>query len=75
MALLDKIETKLEAENANYLTEYRDQIKRYLKLELAEKYYGRKGYSKYSVENDPQITTAISVLNNHTKYNKILAVN
>jgi carboxyl-terminal processing protease len=75
LAMLNKIEATFEAEKGEYFSKSREQIKRYLKLELAEKYFGHKGFAKYSIENDPQISNAINVLKNQTKYKKILAVN
>jgi len=74
MDLIVKLEQKLESEKENYLDDESDQIIRYLKLELAEKYHGRKGRYKYSIENDLQVRGAISVLANQPRYNKILAV-
>jgi carboxyl-terminal processing protease len=75
LTLIDNIQEKLESEKDQYLIDDKVNINKYLKLELAEKYYGRKGRYKYSIENDSQVQGAINVLGNKTEYNKILAVN
>jgi carboxyl-terminal processing protease len=75
LKLIEELESKILADVDYYVNESREQIKRYLKLELAEKYLGRKGRYKYSVENDLQVIGAISVLANRSEYNKILAAN
>ncbi len=72
--LINTLEEILEAEKENYLDQSSEQVKQYLKLELAEKYHGRKGRYKYSIDNDLQVRGAISVLANQSRYNKILAV-
>jgi len=73
--LITQLEQKLLLEKENYLNNCGLQIKKFLKLELAEKYFGRKGSYKYSVEDDAQVAGAIEVLQNRSEYNKILAVN
>ena len=75
LALIDKLKLKMELEKDQYLIDEKQNIKRYLKLELAEKYFGRKGRYKYSIENDTQVLGAINVLANQTEYKRILAVN
>ena len=75
LKLIDQLQSKLESEKDHYLNENKDSIKRYLKLELAEKYFGRKGRYKYSIEHDPQVKGAVAVLANQSEYKKILAVN
>jgi len=75
LALIDELQTQMESKKNQYLTDDKENIKRYLKLELAEKYYGRKGRYKYSIENDSQVQGAINVLANQSEYKRILAVN
>ena len=75
LELIAQLEQKLLLEKEDYLDSCGIQIKKLLKLELAEKYFGRKGSYKYSVQDDAQISGAIEVLQNHSEYNKILAVN
>jgi carboxyl-terminal processing protease len=75
LGLIAKLEQKLMLEKDNYLSTCGVQIKKFLKLELAEKYFGRKGSYKHSIQNDDQISGAIDVLRNQSKYNKILALN
>ena len=75
LELIDELQIKMESEKGHYLIEERENIKRYLKLELAEKYFGRKGRYKYLIENDSQVHGAINVLANQSEYRKILAVN
>ncbi len=73
--LIAQLEQKLMLEKEDYLKNCGMQIKKFLKLELAEKYFGRKGSYKYTIENDAQVSGALDVLKNHSEYNKILAVN
>lgn len=73
--LISQLESEILENSLNYIDESKEQIKRFLKLELAEKYMGRKGRYKYSVENDMQVRGAINVLANQVEYDKILAVN
>jgi carboxyl-terminal processing protease len=75
LALIDQLQAKMESEKDQYLIDDKENIKRYLRLELAEKYFGRKGRYKYSVAHDPQVQGAIGVLANKSEYNRILAVN
>ncbi len=74
LALLGDLEQKLLSEKENYLASCDTQIKKFLKLELAEKYFGRKGNYQYSIDDDAQVASAIEVLKNQSQYNKILAV-
>ena len=74
LSIIDKLEKSMESEKDLYLNDFSDNIKRYLKLELAEKFFGRKGRYKYSIENDPQVLSAVKILKNKPKYNEILAV-
>jgi hypothetical protein len=72
--LITQLEEELEIQKKQYLDKSADKIKRYLKQELAEKYYGEKGRAKYALEDDPQIDKAIDVIVNHAEYKKILVV-
>ncbi|KAA3615107.1 MAG: S41 family peptidase [Calditrichaeota bacterium] len=75
LALIDQLEQKLISEKEIYLSTCDRQIKKFLKMELAEKYFGRRGSYKYSVDDDAQVNNAVEVLKNQSEYNKILAVN
>jgi carboxyl-terminal processing protease len=74
LALIGELEQKLLSEKENYLANCDAQIKKFLRLELAEKYFGRKGNYQYSIDDDAQVANAIKVLKNQSQYNKILAV-
>lgn len=75
LKLVNDLEIKLAGEKGSYLDESKEQLKKYIKLELAEKYLGRKGRTKYAIDQDGQIAKAMEVLKNQAEYNKILAVN
>ncbi len=71
--LLARLEEALQKEPADEFAENRDNIKRYLLLEMAEKYKGRKGRAEVAAFNDPVIDKARQVLQQES-YKRILAL-
>ncbi|MGB0432277.1 MAG: S41 family peptidase, partial [Bacteroidia bacterium] len=50
----------------------KEQVRELLKQEILERYYYRRGKAEGALQNDPDIKSAISIINNTTTYNKIL---
>ena len=57
------------------LKNHREDIRKALLPEIADKYFDNHTRIKYSLKNDLQLKSAIQVLNNRIEYNKILAIN
>ncbi len=71
--LLSRLEKALSEQPAAQFDKNRDNIKRYLLLEMAEKYKGRKGRAEVAAFNDPVVDKARDVLQRES-YKKILAI-
>ncbi len=71
--LLARLEKAFEKEPAAEFNKNKDNIKRYLLLEMAEKYKGRKGRAEVAAFNDPVVDKARQVLQQGS-YKKILAL-
>ncbi len=72
--LLTKVDQAFQQEQMRAFEEHSDEIKRILRLELIEKYLGRKARHKFALERDKQVTEALSVLNDQIQYKDILAI-
>jgi carboxyl-terminal processing protease len=55
------------------LVKFRDEIKSILEEDIVSKYYLSKGLIQAQLENDPQLTEAIKVLKDPSRYNQLLA--
>ena len=66
------LKAKVEQVKANYLTEFKKEVKTLLQEDIISRYYLYPGVLEASLNYDPTVTEAISVLNDQTKYNKIL---
>ncbi|HED09380.1 MAG TPA: S41 family peptidase [Caldithrix abyssi] len=71
--MLTRLENALRKEPATQFDENTDNIRRYLLLEMAEKYKGRKGRAEVAAFNDPVVDKARDVLQRES-YKKILAI-
>ncbi|MCD4691654.1 MAG: S41 family peptidase [Calditrichales bacterium] len=71
--LLSQLKQKLEDEKEKDFQNSRRQIHKILRLELAEKYFDKKGRDKYTLEYDTQVIEAVKVLKDRYSYNDILA--
>ena len=69
---LTALKAKVEQVKANYLTEFKKEVKTLLQEDIISRYYLYPGVLEASLNYDPTVTEAISVLNDQTKYNKIL---
>ncbi len=72
--ILETLKTTLQREQEKEL-EYTDKsIKKYLRLEIAEKYYGAQGLKKFSLIDDRQAQQAVEILDNGRLYKSILKI-
>lgn len=65
---------KMESEKKREFEEERDEIRKYLNAEFAEKLGGSTGRIAYLLTRDPVLKKALDVLHNNQEYNQILAV-
>ncbi len=72
--VIRELQGKLLAEQNNNFAENQLRIKKLLRLELAEKYYGQKKRTAYALETDAQAWKAVDILNDMNNYHKILAI-
>jgi len=73
--LLYKLREKLQKEQQKESEYTVKSVKKYLRLEIAEKYYGSHGSKKALLEDDQQAEMAIEVLQKNNKYKSILKIN
>jgi carboxyl-terminal processing protease len=64
--------SKLEEHKKEDIYKYRDQISRLLKMEIIARYYYQKGKIISALSDDPEIATAIDLLNRQDSYLAIL---
>jgi carboxyl-terminal processing protease len=70
---IEQLRQQLLAGKATDYENNKDQIRRYIQLELTEKYFGKKERNRLNLENDGQISEALLILENLKRYNKLLA--
>ena len=69
-----EIQKKLDASKENDLIKYKKEIKRELKVELASRYYLKKGVIRATILDNEEVDAALSVLKNTSRYNQILKI-
>lgn len=70
---LASLETKLEAQKVGDLTEYSAPIKEAIRAEILKRYYYHSGLIEGQLVGDSQVEAAISVLQDHSRYETILS--
>ena len=73
LRLVNRLKETLNADPAISFDRNRNAIRRYLLLEMAEKYNGRRGRAEMAVRNDPLIGKAKNYLD-EMRYKNILAI-
>jgi len=53
---------------------YKNEILREIKSELAARYIGMEGRLKEQLNSDPQVQTAIEIVNNQKNYDQLLNI-
>lgn len=71
--LYTKILQRLQQDKANDLIKFKNEISLYLGTEIITRYYYQKGRIVYSIQQDPDMLTAKSILLDSQKYNQILS--
>ncbi len=69
----DHLKARMEKDKLEDLNKYSDQIRELLRMEIVSRYYYQKGKVLASLENDPELTEAITTLRDPVKYGDILA--
>lgn len=70
-----KLKEKISHDKFKDLQTFKDEIEELLAEEIVSRYYYQKGRIEKMLESDPNIDTALSVLHNPNRYNKILNKN
>lgn len=73
-ATIAKLKALLETEKQKDFANNREEIRYFLTMELAEKYFGKRERDRLSLNDDQQIKEALNILDNLKQYNKILAI-
>ena len=66
------IEVKLRSDKKNDLYKHKDEIVNAIEKEIASRYYFQKGEIKISLRNDIEVSQAIKLLDDQTKFKSIL---
>ncbi|MBL7830096.1 MAG: S41 family peptidase [Saprospiraceae bacterium] len=66
------LKNKIEAEKQKDLSTNKDRIMGLISGEIASRYFYEKGRVQVRLKNDIEVTQAINLLNDQSKYNKIL---
>lgn len=69
-----KVLTKLESSRSAELTQARNQIIEEIEKEILSRYYFQKGRIQHTLEKDPEVKEAISVLRDPNRYKSLLAI-
>lgn len=69
---IDALKEKLTHDKAKDLETFKDEIKELLSEEIISRFYYQKGRIEAAVLNDPAVDSALYILNNSERYNKIL---
>jgi carboxyl-terminal processing protease len=67
------LEEKITAEKKDDLMHFKDEVKQILENEIVSRYYFQDGRIAQSLDDDPDVTQALSVLKNEGRYQGILA--
>ena len=69
---IDALKEKLTHDKTKDLETFKDEIKELLSEEIISRFYYQKGRIEAAVLNDPAVDSALQILNNSERYNKIL---
>ncbi len=69
---LEAIEQKLDREKTEDLKDFRDEISKFLKTEIVNRYYFKEGEIEASFDMDPDLVAAVKVLRDQDRYQNIL---
>ena len=69
---IEALKNKISHNKKDDLIKYKPEIKQFLEEEIASRYYFQNGRLEASLKDDAEITEAEAILNDATKYKKIL---
>lgn len=69
---LEALKTKIMHNKKDDLVKYKPEIKQFLEEEIASRYYFQSGRLEASMKDDDELKEAIAVLNDNSRYTKIL---
>ena len=72
-AEIEDLELKVMHDKEHDLKEYSEEIKSALEVEIAEQYYLMKGNYEVSFDDDLQVQSAVEILHDTERYNKLLS--
>ena len=70
---LEQLKKKVKDVQTTYLMKYQDEVKFFLKEEIVGRYYLHPGVIEASIDHDPAIQKALSVLSDEGLYKKLLS--
>ncbi len=68
----DLLKARIESDKLNDITNYEEQIRDLLRLEIISRYYYQKGKIISSLQDDKDITEALALIHNPARYRDIL---
>ncbi|MGZ3884799.1 MAG: S41 family peptidase, partial [Bacteroidia bacterium] len=68
----EALANRMQTSKKDDLSQFRNDIKQYLEVEIASRYYYEKGKIEQGLKNDPEVKVAIDVLNGAGKVQAIL---
>ncbi|MEY4926628.1 MAG: hypothetical protein RI894_1064 [Bacteroidota bacterium] len=71
---ISALRSKIVTEKQNDLVKYKADLMKILQKEIVSRYYAQNGKIEHSLATDKEITEAISLLNDATRYKKILGI-
>ncbi len=71
-APIEDLKSKVEEIKANYLVEFKDEVKLLLEQEIVSRYYFHTGMVEAGIYKDKTIARAVDVLNDPYRYNRLL---
>jgi carboxyl-terminal processing protease len=66
------LESKIAAETDTHLEKYRQELIAQIEMDIAARYYYEEGKTRQRLKNDPELQTAIDLLNDQDQYNALL---
>ena len=64
--------SKIKDDKVQQIDKNKDVLLEKIQDEILQQYFYKKGVYQYHLKNDPTIKQAVDLLNNQSKYNKIL---
>ena len=69
---IDKLKAAINTAKADDFEQYKDEIIFEVEQELVSRYFNQKGRIQKQLQNDSEVSAAIELLNDRTRYDDIL---